>query len=85
MLVPPSVLIGFRERSRFIYNDPSTGVIRVVEQPYLTQEEVGKFMMKQMQPIHYLAPNAKPIVTPRYVLKILESNGSTSISIYYCH
>ena len=48
MLVPPSVLIGFRERSRFIYNDPSTGVIRVVEQPYLTQEEVGKFMMKQM-------------------------------------
>jgi len=42
-------------------------------------------MMKQMQPVHYLAPYAKPIVTPRYVLKVLESSGSTSVNIYYCH
>jgi len=31
MPVPPSILIGFRDRSRFMFNDPGTGIIRVVE------------------------------------------------------
>jgi len=42
-------------------------------------------MMKQMQPVQYLLPNAKPIITPRYVLKVLDNDGSTSVNIYYCH
>ncbi len=42
-------------------------------------------MLNHMQPSHYLLPYNKPIVTPRYVLKIIDSSGSTQVQIYYCH
>jgi hypothetical protein len=38
-----------------------------------------------MQPLHYLTPTTKPVITPRYVLKIIETDGSTQVYIYYCH
>lgn len=40
MMVPPSILIGFGEKHRFVYTDGLTGFVKVQLHPCLEQEQM---------------------------------------------
>ena len=83
--MPPSVLIGFEGRHRFVYTDTQSGDVKVICQPYMTIESVLKFISAQMQPLHYGDTMNTFVITPRYVLKIIDPNQTSRVQIYYCH
>ena len=47
IIIPPTVLIGFKEHNRLMFNDEKTGTI-VVKAEYLAPDDVSKFIIEHM-------------------------------------
>ncbi|TNV87812.1 hypothetical protein FGO68_gene7175 [Halteria grandinella] len=85
IMVPPTVLLGFGDDNRIIYNDYSTGKL-VVESKNISPKRIQQFISSHMVggPVQQGYSIEDKLLLPKYVIK-LASKGSThnEIKLYY--
>jgi hypothetical protein len=71
--IPPSVLIGFGDRNRLMYNDDS-GALKVKQSKYLSIADVEVFVNDKMRAPPLKSRNALILIPPRFIVKTINSD-----------